>query len=115
MSTNIIPDNLQDLRACLVCSLIKTIHQFKKDGCNNCETFLKLKNNTDNIYDCTSSNFKGTVCMMNSKDSWVCKWQRIQEFSPGMYAISVCGRLPKAVIRDMRNRGVSYKNRDTSS
>lgn len=35
-------------------------------------------------------------------------------FTRGIYAISVSGRLPKTIIRDMKNRGIPYKPRDTS-
>ena len=37
----------------------KTFDQFDFDGCDNCDEFLRMKNNKDNIYDCTSSNFDG--------------------------------------------------------
>lgn len=51
---------------------------------------------------------------MSPEDSWVCKWQRISRFTRGMYAISVSGRLPKGIIRDMKHRGIPYRIRDTS-
>lgn len=35
-------------------------------------------------------------------------------FTRGIYAISVSGRLPKGVIREMKNRGIPYRQRDTS-
>lgn len=35
-------------------------------------------------------------------------------FTRGIYAISVSGRLPTGVIRDMKNRGIPYRPRDTS-
>ena len=78
MSVDTVPKDLRNLRACLVCSLIKvtlnlvhhvlmdfiyvcvqTFEQFEYDGCENCEEFLRMKSNKDNIYDCTSSNFDG--------------------------------------------------------
>ena len=74
MSVDTVPKSLKQLRACLVCSLIKTFDQFESDGCDNCElrqirspsfsslnlgeTVLHLKRNRDNVYDCTSSNFE---------------------------------------------------------
>lgn len=77
-----VPKDLRGLRACLVCSLIKvsfnlyyekrklchfnflkipiqTFDQFEFDGCDNCDEFLRMKNNKDNVFDCTSSNFDG--------------------------------------------------------
>lgn len=35
-------------------------------------------------------------------------------FTKGIYAISVSGRLPKTIVRDMKNRGIPYRPRDTS-
>ncbi|XP_015124570.1 transcription elongation factor SPT4 [Diachasma alloeum] len=109
-----VPKDLRGLRACMVCSLIKTFDQFEMDGCENCDEFLRLKNNKDNVFDCTSSNFDGMIAAMSPEDSWVCKWQRINRFTKGVYAISVSGRLPPNIIRDMKSRGIVYRPRDTS-
>ena len=133
MSVDIVPKSLKQLRACLVCSLIKTFDQFESDGCDNCESVLHLKRNRDNVYDCTSSNFEvryllschqiiiltssppqGMVAACRPEDSWVCRWQRISKFNKGVYAISVQGRLPPAIVSDLRRAGVVYKSRDTS-
>ena len=46
--------------------------------------------------------------------SRVAKWQRIEHFTPGMYAISVNGKLPSSYIREIKNVGVHYRSRDTS-
>ena len=35
-------------------------------------------------------------------------------FQKGVYAISVSGRLPAAVIRDMRASNIAHRSRDTS-
>ncbi|XP_073983921.1 transcription elongation factor subunit spt4 isoform X1 [Rhodnius prolixus] len=77
MSMESIPKDLRTARACLVCSLIKTFDQFEFDGCDNCDEFLRMKNNRDNVYDCTSSNFDGMIALMSPEDSWVAKWQRV--------------------------------------
>lgn len=42
-----------------ICS--QSFEQFEFDGCDNCDEFLRMKNNRDNIYDCTSSKFEGQV------------------------------------------------------
>jgi len=109
-----VPKDLRSLRACLSCSLIKTLEQFENDGCDNCEPFLALRHNRENVYDCTSSNFEGMVGLTKPEDSWVAKWQRIGRFKRGVYAISVTGRLPPSVIRDMRSANINYRSRDTS-
>ena len=97
-----IPRDLRNLRACLLCSLIKSFDEFEVAGCDNCERILQLKQNRDMIYDCTSSNFDGLTAVMSSEDSWVAKWLRIDNLSPGVYAISVSGRLPPGIQRELR-------------
>lgn len=95
MSFDAIPKDLRGLRACLVCSLIKvgcvipmirqflikfssqSFDQFETDGCENCEEFLRMKNNKDNVYDHTSNNFDGLIALTTPTDSWVAKWQRL--------------------------------------
>ncbi|XP_019618274.1 PREDICTED: transcription elongation factor SPT4-like [Branchiostoma belcheri] len=94
--------------------LVLTIDQFVFDGCDNCEPYLQLKGNKDLVYDCTSSNFDGVVSMMSPDDSWVAKWQRINRFKPGCYAISTTGRLPPSIVRELKTHGITYRSRDTS-
>uniref|UniRef100_A0A3P9NQL7 Transcription elongation factor SPT4 n=1 Tax=Poecilia reticulata TaxID=8081 RepID=A0A3P9NQL7_POERE len=94
MALETVPKDLRHLRACLLCSLVKTIDQFEYDGCDNCESYLQMKGNREMVYECTSSSFDGVVAMMSPEDSWVAKWQRIGNCKPGVYAVSVTGRLP---------------------
>lgn len=60
---------------------LQTMEQFEYDGCDNCESFLKMKKNKDRVIDCTSNNFDGMIAVMSPEDSWVCKWQRISNVS----------------------------------
>ncbi|KAG8590075.1 hypothetical protein GDO81_006625 [Engystomops pustulosus] len=96
MALETVPKDLRHLRACLLCSLVK------------------MKGNREMVYDCTSSSFDGIVAMMSPDDSWVSKWQRITNFKPGVYAVSVTGRLPQGIVRELKSRGVVYKSRDTA-
>ncbi|XP_071519454.1 transcription elongation factor SPT4-A [Panulirus ornatus] len=107
-----IPKDLRNLRACLVCSLVKTLDMFESDGCDNCDEFLRMKQNRDQVFDCTSSNFDGFIALMSPEDSWVAKWQRINRCCRGMYAISITGRLPATVVREMKSRAIKYRSRD---
>jgi len=109
-----VPKDLRNLRACLICSLLKTFDQFEFDGCENCDNFLRMKHNRENVYACTSSNFDGMIAVISSEDSWVCKWQRTTGFVKGVYAISVSGKLPPGIIREMKSRGMPYRSRDVS-
>ncbi|XP_064620492.1 transcription elongation factor SPT4-like [Lineus longissimus] len=114
MSLETIPKELRQLRACLLCSLVKTIDQFEFDGCDNCEEYMGMKNNRDAVYECTSSNFDGMIAMMGPEDSWVAKWQRISKFTKGCYAVSVTGVLPPGIVRELKSKGIMYRPRDTS-
>ena len=54
----VIPTSLRHLRACYFCSLVKTVSQFERDGCDNCD-FLDMRNDRDVLFDATSSQFDG--------------------------------------------------------
>ena len=64
MSVDTVPKGMKQLRACLVCSLVKTFDQFEHDGCDNCDSVLHMRKNRDNVYDCTSSNFEVSSCWL---------------------------------------------------
>ncbi|ELT94209.1 hypothetical protein CAPTEDRAFT_157886 [Capitella teleta] len=114
MSLETVPKDLRNLRACLLCSLVKTIDQFEYEGCENCDEYLHLKGNRDAVYECTSSSFEGIVSLMSPDDSWVAKWQRINRCVKGCYAVSVTGKLPPGIVRELKSKGVHYRSRDTS-
>ncbi|KAG8122842.1 hypothetical protein E2320_018257 [Naja naja] len=61
MALETVPKDLRHLRACLLCSLVKTIDQFEFDGCDNCDSYLQMKGNREMVYDCTSSSFDGYI------------------------------------------------------
>ncbi|CAF1078945.1 unnamed protein product [Adineta ricciae] len=109
-----VPRDLRNLRACLVCSLIKSVTMFEDDGCDNCEDFMPMKGNRERVYDCTSSNFEGMIALMQQEESWVAKWQRISHNVKGMYAVSVTGTLPKRIQRELAQNGRFYRSRDVS-
>jgi len=109
-----VPKSLRGLRACLVCSIIKTADQFDTDGCDNCEEYLHLRHNREKVYACTSSSFDGMIALMVPQESWVAKWQRIRNCRPGCYAISVTGKLPITIKQDLARNSVAIRNRDTS-
>ncbi len=111
---SVIPTELRKLRACLLCSLVKTAEQFEMDGCDNCDDFLHMRSNVDAVMDCSSANFDGIVAIMRPEDSWVGRWQRVDKCIPGIYAISVSGRLPNYVVSELQSHGIAYKSRDTS-
>ena len=71
--------------------MVKTLDQFDRDGCDNCERFLKYRGNRfvtfrhhvtflwnnpmistfrDMVIECTSASFDGLIGMMNPDQSW---------------------------------------------
>lgn len=89
--------SLRSLRACLVCSYVQTGSKFNAEGCPNCEDFLEMRGNSDAVQDCTSQVFEGMLTLNNvdakgqSRGSWVAKWQRLEDYQPGVYAVKVVG------------------------
>ena len=83
--------SLRGLRACMVCSIVQNGSKFNSQGCPNCEEFLELRGNQDNIQDATSAVFEGLIALADPNSSWVAKWQRLQGYAPGTYAVKVEG------------------------
>ncbi|KAF2840291.1 transcription initiation Spt4, partial [Patellaria atrata CBS 101060] len=102
------------LRACMVCSIVQHQHKFYTSGCPNCDDFLSLVGNNDAIRECTSQVYEGLIALTDPATSWVAKWQRLDSFVPGTYAVKVTGMLPEDVLANMENAGVRYFPRDGS-
>ncbi|EMC96722.1 hypothetical protein BAUCODRAFT_34113 [Baudoinia panamericana UAMH 10762] len=81
----------RSLRACMVCSIVLPQAKFNREGCPNCEGFLELRGSSDAIMDCTSPVFEGLITLADPEASWVAKWQRLQGYVPGTYAVKVVG------------------------
>mmetsp|Transcript_45215 Transcript_45215/g.72239 ORF Transcript_45215/g.72239 Transcript_45215/m.72239 type:complete len:124 (+) Transcript_45215:185-556(+) len=78
------------LRACLACKLIKAEEQWDHTGCDNCQGAVDVYGGYERW---TTPSFTGMVALMDDDKSWVAKHQRIIRLTPGLYAISVKGRL----------------------
>lgn len=92
MSTNFVASNqTRSLRACMVCSVVQTQQRFIRDGCPNCEAFLDLTNHPDSVQECTSQVFEGLITLADPGQSWVAKWQRLDGYVAGVYAVKVVG------------------------
>ncbi|KAJ1336850.1 hypothetical protein BSLG_006953 [Batrachochytrium salamandrivorans] len=113
MSENILAEK-RKLQACLLCSLIRPQLKFKQDGCDNCEEVLLFKNNTERMLECTSANYDGIIALMKPDVSWVARWQRVDKFNKGLYAIQVGGRLPYEIEEELNDKGIKYRPRDGS-
>uniref|UniRef100_A0A6G1SPN5 Transcription elongation factor SPT4 n=1 Tax=Aceria tosichella TaxID=561515 RepID=A0A6G1SPN5_9ACAR len=100
-----IPKDFHNLRACILCHLIKHADQFEKNGCENCEEVLGLRHNRDMVASCTSANFSGMIALCQPDDSWVARWQRLSKKVRGMYAIDVSGKLPIGIAQELKAMG----------
>ncbi|KAB0367562.1 hypothetical protein FD755_020886 [Muntiacus reevesi] len=144
MALETVPKDLRHLRACLLCSLVKTIDQFEYDGCDNCDAYLQMKGNREMVYDCTSSSFDGSFLrllahLLISPSS--SPWQPPFNFpaslitlgtsykpQPSVVVLVVISHLPQklshspghqslrgaGIVRELKSRGVAYKSRDTA-
>ncbi|KUI57902.1 Transcription elongation factor spt4 [Cytospora mali] len=109
MSINYVqPNQMRQLRACMVCSIVMLRSRFKKEGCPNCEDFLGLRGSDDSIDACTSSVYEGLITLVDPSRSWVAKWQRLDGYVKGVYATKVMGQLPDELITEMEQ---NYKIR----
>lgn len=87
-------------RACMSCSLIKTMQQFVEFGCENCP-FMHYRGDREQVSACTTTSFTGTMVSLKPKHSWVAKWQRVSRFVPGAYAVSINARLPFDIVEHL--------------
>ena len=94
--------------------LLTTVYQrFLREGCPNCE-FLDLTGHNDSVQECTSQVYEGLITLANPSSSWVARWQRLDKYVPGIYAVKVVGNLPDEILQTMEDSGVRYVPRDGS-
>ena len=98
----------RSLRACMVCSIILPYDDFLRGGCPNCEDVLQLMNQPDQINECTSQVFDGVIMVNEPGKSWVSRWQRVDGYEKGCYAVKVTGVLPEDVIEELQLKGREY-------
>ncbi|KAH9386870.1 transcription elongation factor SPT4 [Nematocida major] len=107
------PSITKRLRACLGCSLVMAQSQFKAEGCPNCPS-LNMKDSTDNVLDCTTDRYSGVIGLCDAKTSWVAKWQHMDGFAVGLYAMTLEGELPESKILALERAGRTYYPRNKS-
>jgi transcription elongation factor SPT4 len=71
----------KDFRACLLCSIVLTLREFVDSGCPNCQDLMS------SAHDGTTSNWEGSIALINPNESWVSKWQGLTNYVPGLYAV----------------------------
>jgi hypothetical protein len=65
--------------------------KFLKEGCPNCEGFLSLAHSQEAVEECTSQVYEGLIALADPAQSWVAKWQRLDGYVKGVYAVKVMG------------------------
>ncbi|EEH16649.2 transcription elongation factor spt4 [Paracoccidioides brasiliensis Pb03] len=116
MTSFYVPSGQQrSLRACMVCSIVQVHSKFMREGCPNCDHILGLAGNGEKIQQCTSQVFEGLITLADQRASWVARWQRLDGYVPGTYAVKVTGTLPPGVLGDLEDAGFRYIPRDGSS
>eukprot|EP00555_Chaetoceros_dichaeta_P003239 CAMPEP_0198250588 /NCGR_PEP_ID=MMETSP1447-20131203/1713_1 /TAXON_ID=420782 /ORGANISM="Chaetoceros dichaeta, Strain CCMP1751" /LENGTH=131 /DNA_ID=CAMNT_0043935435 /DNA_START=65 /DNA_END=460 /DNA_ORIENTATION=+ len=108
------PTNLRTIRACKRCGLLKTYDQFFDIGCENCP-FLGMRDTPNRVNSCTTAFFEGQAAVMDPRESWVAKWLRVDDYHPGVYAISVTGTFDVDVKEVIENGGYSWRCRPVAS
>ncbi|RPA79084.1 transcription initiation Spt4 [Ascobolus immersus RN42] len=104
----------RNLVACMVCSFVQTTSYFVKNGCPNCDEVIGLKGEPDKVDDCTSPVFEGIITLHEPGESWVAKWQRLDGYVPGIYAVKVSGNLPQEILMQLEDSNITYHPRDGS-
>jgi len=85
------------------------LKDFLDTGCPNCQDLMS------SAHDGTTSNWEGSIALINPAQSWVSKWQGLTNYVPGLYAVRVNGTLPEEVRDELERRGIPYRPRDGSS
>ena len=67
------------------------LQRFSRDGCPNCDAFLGLAGSEDAVRECTSQVFEGLITIADPTTSWVARWQRLDGYVGGVYAVKVAG------------------------
>lgn len=72
--------------------------KFMREGCPNCDSVLGLRGNNDAIQECTSQVFEGLITLNDPNTSWVARWQRLDSYVPGTYAVKVTGSVSAMLL-----------------
>eukprot|EP00536_Pseudo-nitzschia_multiseries_P015306 jgi/Psemu1/311932/fgenesh1_kg.855_\ len=109
-----VPNSIRGIRACKRCGILKTLDQFINEGCENCP-FLDMVDNPERANMCTSAFYEGQAALMDPRESWAAKWIRVDNYLPGVYALSVTGTLDREIEEDLENRGIRWRCRPAPS
>ena len=83
-------------------------------GCENCP-FLDMIDNPERANACTSAFFEGQAALMDPRESWAAKWIRVDNYLPGVYALSITGSFDREIEEDLEARGIRWRCRPPPS
>jgi len=58
-----------------------------------------MKGSSEAVQECTSQVFEGLITLADPTSSWVAKWQRLESYIPGVYAVKVVGIVSQSLNR----------------
>jgi transcription elongation factor SPT4 len=111
-SRALLPQFIESIINPILTSSLPPPQDFRNRGCPNCEPILGLANHPEAIQDCTSRVFEGLITMAQPTQSWVAKWQRLEGYVAGVYAVKVVGELHPDMMSVLEGEGVKYIPRD---
>eukprot|EP00531_Pseudo-nitzschia_arenysensis_P019856 CAMPEP_0116148890 /NCGR_PEP_ID=MMETSP0329-20121206/18625_1 /TAXON_ID=697910 /ORGANISM="Pseudo-nitzschia arenysensis, Strain B593" /LENGTH=128 /DNA_ID=CAMNT_0003645107 /DNA_START=45 /DNA_END=431 /DNA_ORIENTATION=- len=109
-----VPDSMREIRACKRCGILKTMQQFHDHGCENCP-FLDMQESPERVSKCTSAFYEGMAALMDNRESWAAKWIRVDNYLPGVYALSITGSFDREIEEDLEARGIRWRCRPPPS
>ncbi len=93
------PGQQRHLRACMVCSVVQLQTRFVNEGCPNCDQYLGMAGSPEVVDECTSQVYEGLIALVDPVGSWVAKWNRLEGYVPGTYAVKVVGTVSLTVTK----------------
>ncbi|KAI9799716.1 MAG: transcription elongation factor spt4 [Sarcosagium campestre] len=110
ISVNFVTTSQQrNTRACMVCSIVQLQSRFVREGCPNCEEALAMQGSPEAVDECTSQMYEGLITLTDPATSWVARWQRLDNYVSGVYAVKVIGNLPDEARQRLEDAGVPYR------
>ena len=76
--------------------------------------FLEMEDDPEKSNACTTAFFEGQAAVMDPRESWVAKWLRVDNYLPGVYAITVTGQFEREVEEELENRGCRWRCKPAS-
>ena len=70
-----------------------------------------MRDDADKCNNYTSAFYEGACGVMTPNESWAAKWLRIDQYLPGVYALSVTGQFDRDTEEELENRGIRWRCR----